>query len=107
MSSNHANNRGEFASKSVVIKCAKSTTPPVSVLVSMLNDLDELWAVFIVPSGRAEVWVVPIAQLEKRGYHTRGPKVQKRIEITRRRILNCGELLGTLEANEVEACRIP
>ena len=107
MSANHANNRGEFGAKSVVIKCAKSTHPPVSVLDSMLNDLDELWAVFILPSGRAEVWTIPIAQVEKRAYRTRGPNVQNRLEITRRRVIECGELLGTLEADEVEACRIP
>ncbi len=107
MSPNHANNRGEFGARSVVIKCAKSTMPPVSVLASMLNDLDELWAVFVLPSGRAEVWTIPIAQVEKYAYQTRGPKVQKRLEITRRRILNRGQLLGILEVDEVEACRIP
>jgi hypothetical protein len=107
MSPNHARNEGEWGGRDVVIKCAKSPAPPVSVLMSMVDRLDELWAVFVMPSGEAEVWRVPVATLQRHGYLTQGRNVTPRLEITRRKVSLCGELLGVLDRESVEACRIP
>lgn len=107
MVENHARNFGTWQGKVIIIKCAKSTMPPVSVLESNLDRTDELWAVYLMPEGHAEVWVVPIEAVRSHGYLTRGLNTQRRIEISLRKITRLGELLGTLSASEVEACRIP
>ena len=107
MVSNHARNEGAFDDKDIVIKCAKSTTPPVSILTSMLDRLDQLWAVYLMPSGRADVWAVDIETVRERGYFTRGEKVQKRVEVYFKVIIEVGEKVGELTEAEVESCRIP
>lgn len=107
MSGNFSKNEGIYGGKDIVIKCAKSPMPPVAILIDMLERIDELWAVYIMPEGGAEVWVVPIEKVRAHGYYTRGPKVQKRVEIYRRKIVQLGTLFGTLTADEVEACNIP
>ena len=110
MVANQARNEGEWRGRQVAIKCAKSTAPPISVLVSMLDRLDEVWAVFVLPSGQAEVWRLSIPHLRRHGHFTRlgrSGKAPARVEIRRRKVAASGELLGHLEAAEVEACRIP
>ncbi len=107
MVENQAKNIGVFKGKSIIIKCAKSPTPPVSVLESNLDRTDELWAVYLMPEGHAEVWVVPIADVRRCGYFTRGLNTQRRVELTLRKILVTGQLLGTLSQRDVEACCIP
>lgn len=107
MSENLSKNEGTYRGKDIVIKCAKSQMPPVSVLIDMLERLDELWAVYLTPDGGAEVWRVPISAVNEHGYFTHGPKVQKRVEIYRRRIVLVGKLQGTLTEAEVESCNIP
>ena len=107
MVENHAKNIGFFGGKTVMIKCAKSQTPPVSILESNLERTDELWAVYLMPEGHADVWVIPIAEVRRCGYFTRGLNAQRRVELTLRKILVSGHLLGTLSEREVEVCRIP
>jgi hypothetical protein len=107
---NQARNEGQWQGLEIAIKCAKSVAPPISVLVSMLDRLDEVWAVFVLPSGAAEVWRVPIARLRRHGYFTRpgrSDKASARVEIRRRKVMQCGTLLGVLDPEEVHACRIP
>lgn len=107
MSDNMSKNEGAYGGKDIVIKCAKSTMPPVAILIDMLERVDELWAVYMMPEGGAEVWVVPIEKVRAHGYYTCGPKVQKRVEIYRRKIIQLGTLFGALTAAEVESCNIP
>jgi len=107
MSENLAKNEGVFGGRDLVIKCAKSTMPPVSVLIDMLERIDELWAVYLMPDGGAEVWRVPANALREHGYFTHGANVQLRVEIYRRKIILIGELIGTLSEAEVESCDIP
>jgi hypothetical protein len=107
MSENWSKNEGTWRRKDIVIKCAKSTMPPVSVLVTMLDRIDQLWAVYIVEDGGAEVWAVDVAKVREHGYFTHGPNVQKRVEIYRRKIAAIGKLLGRLSEEEVESCNIP
>ncbi len=107
---NQSRNEGQWQGREVAIKCAKSTAPPVSVLVSMLDRLDEVWAVFVLPSGEAEVWRLSIAHLRRHGHFTRAGRSGKapaRVEIRRRKVMQSGTLLGMLEADSVLACRIP
>jgi hypothetical protein len=106
MSNNWSKNEGTWRKKDIVIKCAKSTMPPVSVLVTMLDRIDQLWAVYITEEG-AEVWAVDVDKVRQHGYFTHGPNVQKRVEIYRRKIANLGKLIGQLTVEEVESCRIP
>jgi hypothetical protein len=111
MVSNHARNEGSWQGLEIVIKCAKSTSPPISVLLSMLDRLDEVWAVFVLPSGEAEVWRLPISRLRRHGHFTRSGKnpikTPARVEIRRPKVARSGELLGHLEGDAVDACRIP
>ncbi len=110
MVANQARNEGAWQGREVAIKCAKSTSPPISVLVSMLDRLDEVWAVFVLPSGEAEVWRLSIVHLRRHGHFTRAGRSGKappRVEIRRRKVVQSGVLLGLLEAEEVEACHIP
>ena len=107
MSPNHAKNEGTFGNRDIVIKCAKSTTPPVSVLSSMLERLDDVWAVFILADGSAEVWTAPARVIRKHAHQTRGLKAAPRFEITRRRLSPHAKLVGVLPVAEVERCRIP
>lgn len=107
MVENHARNFGVFKGKSVIIKCAKSPKPPVSILESNLDRTDELWAVYLMPEGHADVWVIAIRDVRRCGYFTRGLNTQRRVELTLRKILSTGHLIGTLSEHEVEACRIP
>ncbi len=107
MVENHSKNEGAFKGKDICIKCAKSPSPPVSVLSSMLDRLDQLWAVYLMTDGRAEVWAVDINKVRERGYFTRGEKVQKRVEIYLKVIVEIGEKVGELTEAEVESCRIP
>ena len=107
MSDNHSKNVGTWQGKEIVIKCAKSPMPPVSVLMGMLDNIDCLWAVYVMPEGHAEIWVVDMHKVRANGYFTHGKKVQKRVEITRRKILSCGTQLGTISARDVDSCQIP
>jgi hypothetical protein len=107
MSENHSKNEGIYKRKDIVIKCAKSTMPPVSVLVDMLERIDQLWAVYVMPDGTAEVWATDADKVREQGYFTHGPNVAKRVEIHLRKISKIGKLVGTLTEDEVESCRIP
>jgi hypothetical protein len=107
MSLNQSKNEGTWRRKDIVIKCAKSTMPPVSILVDMLERIDQLWAVYVMPDGGAEIWAVDAHKVRLHGYFTHGPNVAKRVEIHLRKIMPIGKLIGTLSADEVESCRIP
>lgn len=107
MVENHAKNEGSIKGKDICIKCAKSPMPPVSVLVEMLDRVDQLWAVYVIYDGTAEVWAIDTKKVRELGYFTHGEKVQKRVEIYLRRIVPVGTLVGKLSAREVESCRIP
>jgi hypothetical protein len=107
MVENHAKNEGTYKRKDICIKCAKSPMPPVSVLVDMLDRVDQLWAVYVMFDGTAQVWAIDTKQVRDLGYFTHGEKVQKRVEIYLRRITPVGTLIGTLTKAEVESCRIP
>ena len=107
MVENHAKNEGTYKGKDICIKCAKSPMPPVSILIEMLDRIDQLWAVYVMFDGTAEVWAVDAKKVRELGYFTHGEKVQKRVEIYLRRIKPVGKLVGTLTEEEVESCRIP
>jgi hypothetical protein len=107
MVDNHARNEGTIGERNIVIKCAKSLMPPVSVLTEMMERLDQLWAVYLMPAGHAEVWAVDIEKVRERGYFTRGLKTQKRVEIYLKTIREIGEKVGELTEAEVESCHIP
>jgi hypothetical protein len=106
MVENHSKNLGLWQGKCVILKCAKSETPPVSVLETLLDRVDELWAIFLMPEGHAEVWAVPISIVRQSGYLTR-TKEQRRVEITLKKVSALGQKIGTLTQREVEACQIP
>jgi hypothetical protein len=107
MVENHARNEGTYRNKDIVIKCAKSLMPPVSVLVDVLDRVDELWAVYIFPEGHAEIWAISAALVRKHAYFTHGANVQKRAEMYLRYITPLGKKIGELTIEEVEACRVP
>lgn len=107
MVENQSKNEGLWKGKDVVIKCAKSPMPPVSVLVEMLDRIDFLWAVFIMYEGHADVWSVPVKVLKDNGYFTSGEKVQKRVELHLKKAEALGTKIGSLTPDEVESCRIP
>lgn len=107
MVENQAKNEGTYQRKDICIKCAKSPMPPVSVLVDMLDRVDQLWAVYVMFDGTAQVWAIDTKTVRELGYFTHGEKVQKRVEIYLRRITPVGTLIGTLTKQEVESCRIP
>lgn len=107
MVENQSKNEGSWRGKDIVIKCAKSPMPPVSVLVEMLDRLDYLWAVFIMYEGHADVWSVPVKALKDNGYFTSGEKVQKRVELHLKKAQALGTKIGSLDAEDVESCRIP
>lgn len=107
MIEHHAKNFGSYKGKSIIIKCAKSPKPPVSILEGNLDRTDELWAVYLMPEGHADVWAIPIAAVRRHAYRTRGINTQRRLELTLRKIIVCGELIGTLSEGEIEKCRIP
>ncbi len=107
MSLNMSKNEGIYRGKDIVIKCAKSPMPPVSVLIDMLDRIDDLWAVYLMLDGSAEVWSVPVDKVRANGYFTHGLKTQKRVEIYRRKIVHIGKLMGTIEPDDIESCRIP
>ena len=107
MSENFSKNEGVYRGKDIVIKCAKSTMPPVSVLVDMLDRIDLLWAVYIMDDNTAEVWAVDAKVVREIGYFTHGPNVQRRVELYLRKIIPAGKLVGTLTSDEVDSCHIP
>jgi hypothetical protein len=107
MVENQARNEGAYRKKDIVIKCAKSIMPPVSVLNDVLDRVDELWAVYVMPEGHAEIWSITNAQVHKHAYFTHGANVQKRAEIYLRHIIPIGKKIGELTEREVESCRIP
>jgi len=107
MSGNFSKNEGTYRREDIVIKCAKSPTPPVTILVDMLERVDKLWAVYLTLDGGAEVWEVDTDAVRRHGYFTKGPNVQKRVEVYRRKIVPVGSLVGTLSYQEVESCQIP
>ncbi len=107
MVENQAKNEGTYQRKDICIKCAKSPMPPVSVLVDMLERVDQLWAVYVMFDGTAQVWSIDTKMVRELGYFTHGEKVQKRVEIYLRRITPVGTLIGSLTKEEVESCRIP
>ena len=107
MSDNFSKNEGTYRGKEIAIKCAKSSMPPIAILISMLDRLDEVWAVYLVHEGGAEIWAVDVQKVREHGYYTHGPNVQKRVEIYRRKIVQLGKLIGTLSPDEVESCEIP
>jgi hypothetical protein len=107
MVANQSKNEGSWRGKDIVIKCAKSPMPPVSVLVEMLDRLDYLWAVFIMFEGHADVWSIPVKALKDNGYFTSGEKVQKRVELHLKKAEALGSKIGILTPEEVESCRIP
>ena len=107
MVENHAKNEGTFAGKDICIKCAKSPMPPISVLVDMLDRIDQVWAVYVMQDQTAQIWSIDAKKVRELGYFTHGEKVQKRVEICLRHITPVGQLVGKLTRREVEACRIP
>lgn len=107
MCDNYSKNEGRLRGRDLVIKCAKSQTPPISVLTEMLGRLDDVWAVFLVPDGSAEVWVISAAAMRGNGYQTHGPNVPRRVELGYRKISALGKMVGTLEVEEVDSCHIP
>ena len=107
MSSNQAKNEGAYLRKDIVIKCAKSTAPPIFVLSDMLERIDEVWGVFLMDDDSAQVWSISAGQVRDSAYFTHGPNVQKRAEIYLRQIIPIGKLIGVLTPDEVAACRIP
>ncbi len=107
MSSNFARNEGTFGKKDIVIKCAKSTSPPIFVLTDTLDRVDEVWGVFLTAEDEAEVWSITSRQVREFAYFTTGPNVQSRAEINYRKVKPLGKLVGLLTADEVAACRIP
>ena len=107
MVDNHAKNEGSHKGRDIVIKCAKSLMPPVSVLIDVLERIDDLWAVYLMPDGSAEVWSVSNKQVRDFSYFTHGANVQKRAEIYYRRIIPIGKKIGVMTEREVESCRIP
>ena len=105
---NHARNEGTWGNRDIVIKCAKSTMPPVSVLFTTLERIDDVWAVFVMSDGSAEVWSAPVKVVLAYGHHTRPRKnIVPRVEITRRKLAPHAKLLGTMSPEEVAECRIP
>jgi len=107
MSDNYSKNEGRLRGKDLVIKCAKSQTPPISVLTEMLERLDEVWAVFLTPDGGAEVWRITAKEMHNYGYQTHGPNVPRRVELGRKKIAAIGKLVGNLDSDEVDSCHIP
>jgi len=107
MSENRSKNEGTWRKKAVAIKCAKSLMPPVSLLTTMMERLDVLWAIYLTPDGGAQIWSIPIEAVREHGYFTRGPNVQKRVEVYHRKAKLIGKLMGTLSPQEVESCEIP
>lgn len=107
MSENLSKNEGTVRGRDIVIKCAKSQTPPVSVLNDMIDRLDALWAVFLTPDGSGEVWEISTSALREYGYQTHGANVQRRIEINYRKVIQIGKLVGTIGESEVDSCNIP
>jgi len=107
MVENHAKNEGTFKGKDICIKCAKSPMPPISVLIEMLDRVDEVWAVYVLQDNTAQIWSIDVKKVRELGYFTHGEKVQKRVEIYLRHIMPAGKMIGTLTEREVEYCRIP
>ena len=107
MVANHAKNEGTFGRRDIVIKCAKSIMPPISVLTDMLERLDDVWAVYILPDGTAQIWSITAQQVREHAYFTRGRNVQKRAELYLRKIEKIGKLVGTLSEEDVDSCKIP
>lgn len=107
MSSNFARNEGTHGRKDIVIKCAKSTSPPIFVLTDTLDRVDEVWGVFLTDDDSAEIWSISARQVREFAYFTSGPNVQSRAEINYRKVRPIGKLVGHLTAAEVEDCRIP
>jgi hypothetical protein len=107
MVDNHARNEGTIRGRDIVIKCAKSLMPPVSILCDVLDRVDEMWAVYVMPDGHAEVWSITSKQIRDNAYFTHGPNVQRRAEIYYRHITPLGKKVGELTEEDVEYCRIP
>lgn len=107
MSENRSKNEGVYRRRNIIIKCAKSPMPPVSVLTGTLERIDQLWAVYIMPEGGAEIWVVEVSRVREHGYFTRSRTVPQRVELFRRKIVLIGRLKGVLEREEVESCCVP
>ena len=107
MVENYARNEGTYKGRDIVIKCAKSLMPPVSCLIEVLDRIDDMWAVYIMPEGHAEVWSLTQKQVRDNAYFTHGANVQKRIEIYYRHIVPIAKKIGELTEAEVESCRIP
>lgn len=107
MAGNRSCNEGELRGRAIAIKCAKSPMPPVTVLIDMLDRVDTLWAVYLTLDDGAEVWAIEMADVKRHGYYTRGPRVQKRVELYRRKAIRIGRLVGTLTPDEVAVCDIP
>ena len=107
MSENFARNEGTHGKKDIVIKCAKSTSPPIFVLTDTLDRVDEVWGVFLTEDDTAEVWALSARQVKDNAYFTSGPNVQSRAEINYRKVRPLGKLVGLLTSEEVADCRIP
>lgn len=107
MVDNHAKNIGVYRGKKIIIKCAKSITPPVSILESNLERTDELWAVYLMPEGHADIYAINIADVRRIGYKTRGLGADCRLELTLKKVRLSGQFIGTLGEADVEACHIP
>jgi hypothetical protein len=107
MAENYSKNEGRLRGRDLVIKCAKSQTPPISVLTEMLDRLDDVWAVFLTPDGGGEIWTISAAAMRAHGYQTHGANVPRRVELGRKKIAAIGKLIGTLEVEEVDSCHIP
>lgn len=107
MVADRAKNEGEQGKKRVVIKCAKSTIPPIFVSAEMLTRVDEVWGVFLSFGEGAQVWSCPADFVRRNAYFTHNPRVPARAEITLKTIKKGGTLLGTISQEEIEACHVP
>ncbi|HEX9998745.1 MAG TPA: hypothetical protein VGB45_16540 [Abditibacterium sp.] len=107
MVSNRSKNEGERGDTRVVIKCAKSQSPPIFISVEMLARVDEVWGVFLIHGEGAQIWSCSAAHVKRCAHFSRNPKTMPRAEITLKKIQRAGTLLGTLSESEIEECHIP
>ena len=107
MVSNRSKNEGERGETRVVIKCAKSQSPPIFISVEMLARVDEVWGVFLIHGQGAQIWSCSAAHVKRAAHFSRNPKTMPRAEITLKKIQLAGTLLGTLSQTEIEECHVP
>jgi hypothetical protein len=106
MVADRSKNEGTLGQKRIVIKCAKSATPPIFITTEMLQRADEIWGVFLEFGQGAQIWSCSVEFVRANAYFTRGPQT-RRAEITLKAMKRGGTLVGTLSQEQIEACHIP